>query len=155
MTATVQELNSFAQQFLEPETKGVTTFVSGPIIPAEPSFFQKLAQPWVDFGGSLVRAGEQYAVKVEEQLPQMLFDKTVEEIFGGSQKRVIQEGAGKSTTYIEPPKSGGAPANPFYAVLWPGQSQADIPLQSAAGSTIGMVIVVIAIGLAILIALKH
>jgi hypothetical protein len=138
----MKELNSFAQQWLD-ETPSVIT--GEPMIP-EPSFLSKLAQPFVSFGE---KAFEGLAADYEN-FPARLFSWGMDKL-GGSEKRTVQQGAGTSTTYLQPRNPGGAPAATAYTVLQPGQGGGGIvPAQTAGLSTLALV----GIGLVILLAVR-
>lgn len=145
----VQELNSIAQQWLvEPQTS-VDVFTAGPLVPApeRTSWLSSLAKPWVSFGTKLGEA----AATTYEDLPARLFDWGMDKL-GGSEKRTVQQGAGTSTTYVQPVQAGGAPADPNYVVIRPGtQVGGIVRVPAAAGlSTFALV----AIGLVILLAVR-
>lgn len=142
----IKELNSMAQQWLvEPQASVIP---GAPLIPEPgPSWLSKLAQPWADFGTSLSKA----AVSTYDDLPARLFDWGMDKL-GGSTKRTVQQGAGVTTTYVQPAQPGGAPAAPNYTVIQPGTQPGGIVTAPAAAglSTFALV----GIGLAIYLAVK-
>ena len=146
----VKQLNSIAQQFLYYPQPSVDVFTAGPMVPTpEPSFLSKLAKPWAQFGTGLVKAAQ----STYDDLPARLFDWGMGKL-GGSEKRTVPQGGGVSTTYIQPVQPGGAPADPNYVVLPPGQQPGVggiVPVPAAAGlSTFALV----GIGLIIYLAVK-
>lgn len=143
----LMELDSFAQSWLDEPQPSAAIFTSGPIVP-ETSWFTSLSQPWVDFGTGLGKA----AAGTYEQLPQRLFDWGMDKL-GGSESRTVPTGPGTSTTYVQPAQPGGAPADPNYIVLPPGQQAPGgiVQVPAAAGlSTLAL----IGIGLIIFLALR-
>lgn len=142
----VMDLNSFANQWLdEPQPSGAI-FTSGPIVPETTNWFSSLSKPWVDFGTGLGKA----AASTYEQLPQRLFDWGLDKL-GGSTARTVQTGPGTSTTYMQPAQPGGAPADPNYIIVQPGQQGGIVQVPAAAGlSTFAL----IGIGLIIWLAVR-
>ncbi len=133
----IQELNSFAQQWLVEPQPSVDVFTAGPMVPAAPktSWFSPIVKPWVSFGESLGKA----AASTYEDLPARLFDWGMDKL-GGSEKRTVQTGPGTSTTYVQPAYPGGAPADPNYIVLPAGMQAPGGIVPAAAGlSTFALV----------------
>ena len=144
----VKELNLFAQQWLDEPQPSADIVTYGPMVPERStSWLSDMAKPWVSFGTSLGEA----AASTYEDLPARLFDWGMDKL-GGSKKRTVPQGAGVSTTYVQPARPGGAPADPNYIVLPPGvQPGGIVRVPAAAGlSTFALV----AIGLVILLAVR-
>lgn len=147
--ANAVQLNSIAQQWLvEPQTSA-DVFSAGPMVPERTSWLSPIVKPWADFGTGLVKA----AGSTYDELPARLFDWGMDKL-GGSEKRTEPQGAGVSTTYVQPVRAGGAPADPNYVVLQPGQQQGAggiVQVPAAAGlSTFAL----LGIGLIIYLATK-
>lgn len=144
--ANAVQLNSFAQQWLDEPQPSAAVFSAGPMVPERTNWLSDLAKPWVSFGTSLSEA----AASTYDDLPARLFEWGMDEL-GGSKKRTVQQGGGTSTTYVQPRNPGGAPADPNYVVIQPGQQQGGIvPAQSAGMSNF----LLVGIGLIIFLAVR-
>ena len=119
-------------------------YTAGPMVHQGPGWFDKLVDPWAKAGKGIITAGG----KIYEQLPTRLFELGMEKL-GGSQKRTVQTGPGTSTTYVEPAKSGAAPASPYYQLFMPQQ-----PAPQQQTGAVGTTFVIAALGIALLIFLK-
>lgn len=144
----MKDLNSFAQQWLDEPQPSAAVFTAGPMVPERSTdWLGALAKPWATFGTRMATA----AASTYDDLPARLFDWGMDKL-GGSEKRTVPQGAGVSTTYVQPAQPGGAPAAPNYTVIQPGtQPGGIVQAPAAAGlSTFALV----GIGLIIYLAVK-
>jgi len=145
-------MNSILDQWLtEPSAASGAIIAGVPVAPAESTWWESLARPWTSFATGISES----AGRVYEQLPERLFEWGMGRL-GGSESRVVPQGAGTTITYTQPAGSGGAPADPNYIVLppYPQQPSAGGIVQvpaAAAGVSMGTMLV---IGLVLFLVLR-
>jgi hypothetical protein len=155
----MKNLSSIAQQWLDEPQASVDVYTAGPVVPERTNWLSDLASPWTSFGKDLSAAAAATAAAAYDDLPVRLFDWGMDKL-GGSQKRTVSQGAGVTTTYIQPAKSGGAPAAPNYTVPRPVAQQSSgllvpIPTTTAMPKAAGLSsFALVVIGLVIYLAAK-
>ena len=145
-----QTVPDFARDWLnEPVSLGMIErgIVAPPF--GEPlNFWERLAGPWVDAGESLWTGTGQVFDRINERLPDLLFEKL------GLTERTVREGPDRTVTFVQPEHPGGLPAQGPLVIL-PDRLAGMLPPQvrETLGSSTGILIAV-GIGLVVLFAVK-
>ncbi|MBA7523263.1 hypothetical protein ES705_15386 [subsurface metagenome] len=106
-------------------------------------------EPWDNFGQNLWQTGVESTGYVIEKLPELLWERGLEEIGLLPKQRVVDEGAGVTVIHTQPAQAGGAPAQPTQQII-PGKIPVYAPAPPKAAVISTTVLIVIGLGLYIL-----
>jgi len=156
--SSLQQTAQFAQAWLdEPMPVGMGT-VPTVTQPTEANWFTKIAKPVAEFGQSLFTGAAEVIEYTRKELPE-IYEWGMGEL--GLRKRTVQEGPGRSTTYIERPVAGGSPWDELQQrigqAIGRGVYQAgkeDVGPTAATGVKLGSIVLIGGILLILYLALK-
>ncbi len=125
------------------------TFTATGMGVVEPSWFERLAKPWTDFGSGLFAGAGEMTAQFNESLPDLLFGDV------DQRTRSVRTEPGKTVTYIQPTHPGGEPMTPQLAGIgWPFGLPAPTTTAGKVTSSVG-IIAAIGLGLFVLLFMKR
>ena len=98
----------------------------------EPDWLTSFSRPWVN----LWETGAERVEYTAEKLPDLLFERSLQEIGILPKRRVVDEGAGVTVIHSQAPQTGGTPAQPTQVVI-PGRQPSGTPMPGAPPQAVG------------------
>lgn len=143
----------FSDMSLEQITGGYTQhFPAESYAAPETDWLTEFWQPWDAFGHNLWETGVESVGYTSKKLPELLWERGLQEIGLLPKQSVVREGAGVTVVHTQPPQAGGAPAQPIQKII-PGKLPVYAPGAPPKAAVISTSVLIVA-GLLLFILLR-